>query len=92
MIEKFAPGAVYHVDALTTDGKVVFSRVSQYLDTPFEVAHGGGIFRSMTIELGCEEDNALQKLNADVMRAFGMQYSASHTEFINVMKMANTIF
>jgi len=24
----------------------------------------------------------LQKLNVDVMRAFGMQYSASHTEFI----------
>lgn len=82
LIEKFAPGTVYHVDALTTDGKVVFSRVSEYLDTPFEVAHGGGIFRSMTLELGCEEDIALQKLNEDVMRAFGMQYSASHTEFI----------
>lgn len=82
LIEKFAPGAVYHVDALTTEGKVVFSRTSQYLDTPFEVAHGGGIFRSMTIPLGCEEDVALQKLNEDVMRAFGMQYSASHTEFI----------
>lgn len=82
LLEKFAPGAVYHVDALTSEGKVVFSRVSQYLDTPFEVAHGGGIFRSMTVELGCEEDIQLQKLNADVMRAFGMQYSASHTEFI----------
>jgi hypothetical protein len=82
LLEKFAPGAVYHVDSLTTEGKVVFARVSQYLDTPFEVAHGGGIFRSNTIELGCEEDIALQKLNIDVMRAFGMQYSASHSEFI----------
>lgn len=82
LIEKFAPGAVYHVDALTTDGKVAFSRVSQYIDTPFEVAHGGGIFRSITLELGCEEDKELQKLNEHVMSAFGMQYSASHSEFI----------
>jgi len=82
LLEKFAPGAVYHVDSLTTEGKVVFSRVSQYLDTPFEVAHGGGIFRSHTIELGSAEDIALLKLNEDVMRAFGMQYSASHSEFI----------
>lgn len=82
LLEKFAPGAVFHVDSLTTEGKVVFSRVSQYLDTPFEVAHGGGIFRSITLESGCEDDVALRKLNEDVMRAFGMQYSASHTEFI----------
>jgi len=82
LLEKFAPGAVYHVDSLTTEGKVVFSKVSQYLDTPFEVAHGGGIFRSHTIEMGSEEDIALQELNKDVMKAFGMQYSASHSEFI----------
>ncbi|HMR87580.1 MAG TPA: ATPase [Saprospiraceae bacterium] len=82
LLERFAPGAVYHVDSLTYEGKVIFSRVSQYLDTPFEVAHGGGIFRSHTIEIGSPEDIALQKLNVDVMKAFGMQYSASHSEFI----------
>ncbi|MEL6865890.1 MAG: ATPase, partial [Bacteroidota bacterium] len=53
-----------------------------YLNTPFEVAHGGGIFRSHTIEFGSKEDKALQKLTAKVMKAFGMQFSASHTEFI----------
>jgi D-ala D-ala ligase C-terminus len=82
LIEKFAPGDVYHVDSLTYEGKVVFSRVSQYLDTPFEVAHGGGIFRSCTVELGGADDIAMQKLNTDVMKGFGMEYSASHSEFI----------
>lgn len=86
LLEKFAPGAVYHVDSLTTEGKVVFSRVSQYIDTPFEVAHGGGIFRSHTIEMGSEEDIALQELNKEVMKAFGMQYSASHSEFIKCIE------
>ena len=46
LVEQFKPGDVYHVDALSQDGKVIFSRASQYLAPPFEVAHGGGIFRS----------------------------------------------
>jgi hypothetical protein len=82
LLEKFAPGSVYHVDALTNEGKVIFSKTSQYIDTPFEVAHGGGIFRSATLEDGSEDDVALEKLNNDVMKAFGMEHSASHSEFI----------
>lgn len=82
LLEQFKPGDVYHADSLTYDGKVLFCRVSQYLSTPFEVAHGGGIFRSMTVEFGSKDDKALQKLNAEVMKAFGMRHSASHTEFI----------
>lgn len=82
LLEKFAPGDVYHVDSLTYEGKVIFSRVSRYLDTPFEVAHGGGIFRSQTCDEGTAEEKALLKLNEDVMNGFGMQYSASHSEFI----------
>lgn len=82
LIEQFKPGDVYHADSLTVDGQVIFCRVSQYLNTPFEVAHGGGIFRSATCEFGSADEKALQKLNGDVMRAFGMKYSASHTEFI----------
>lgn len=82
LVEKFAPGDVYHVDGLNVDGKVVFSRVSKYLDTPFEVAHGGGIFKSATCEIGSKTEKALQKMNAQVMSAFGMQFGASHTEFI----------
>ena len=82
LVEKFAPGDVYHVDGLNVDGKVAFSRVSKYLDTPFEVAHGGGIFRSASSKIGSKIEKGLQKMNADVMKAFGMQFGASHTEFI----------
>lgn len=82
LVEQFKPGAVYHVDSLTYGGKVVFSRASEYLSTPFEVAHGGGIFRSVIMPRGDKDEKALIKLNEKVMNAFGMQYSASHTEFI----------
>jgi hypothetical protein len=82
LVEKFAPGDVYHVDGLNNKGKVVFSRASKYLDTPFEVAHGGGIFRSASCKTGTVDEKELQKMNKAVMKAFGMQYGASHTEFI----------
>ncbi|MBT8377062.1 MAG: ATPase [Winogradskyella sp.] len=82
LVEKFAPGDVYHVDGLNLEDKVIFARVSKYLDTPFEVAHGGGIFRSATCEIGSKDEKALIKMNADVMKAFGLKFGASHTEFI----------
>jgi hypothetical protein len=82
LIEQFKPGDVYHIDALTVDGKVIFSRCSQYLNTPFEVAHGGGIFRSVTVGHDSKDEKALKKVNEQVMKAFGMKFSASHTEAI----------
>lgn len=82
LVEQFKPGDVYHADSLIYNGKVLFCRVSQYVNTPLDVAHGGGIFRSATVEFGSKDDKGIQKLNADVMKAFGMHSSASHTEFI----------
>lgn len=82
LIEQFKPGDVYHIDSLTVGGKVIFSRCSQYLNTPFEVAHGGGIFRSVTVEHDSKDEKALKKVNEQVMKAFGMKFSASHTEAI----------
>lgn len=82
LVEQFKPGDVYHVDALSVEGKIVFSRVSKYLATPFDVAHGGGIFRSAIEPFGSADDKGLTELTHKVMDAFGMQYSASHTEWI----------
>ena len=82
LIEQFKPGDVYHVDALTLDHKVIFERSSQYLNTPFEVAYGGGIFRSVTVEFNSKDAKALKKVNEQVLKAFNLNYSASHTEVI----------
>ena len=82
LIEQFRPGDVYHADALSQDGKIIFCRVSRYLSTPMEVAHEGGVFRSITVEFDSDDDKKIQKLNVDVLHAFGLNYSASHTEYI----------
>lgn len=82
LVEQFLPGDVYHVDAISHEGDLAFCQVSKYLNTPFEVAHGGGIFRSQTVPYKGIEEEALRKLTGDVMTAFRMLFSASHTEFI----------
>ena len=92
LIEQFRPGDVYHADALSQDGKIIFCRVSRYLSTPMEVAHGGGVFRSITVEFDSDDDKKIQKLNVDVLHAFGLNYSASHTEYIKDRETGEFVF
>lgn len=82
LIEQFLPGDVYHVDALSYQGKNLFARSSKYLNTPFEVAHAGGIFRTVTLDESSDEHVQLQELNQKLMQVFGMQHGASHSEYI----------
>ena len=82
LVEQFKPGHVYHVDSLTLNGRVIFSWNSQYIAPPFDVAHGGGIFRSATVPFDSAEWHALETMAVDVLKAFGMKNSASHTEVI----------
>lgn len=82
LIEQFRPGTVYHVDSLSCEGKAVFTRASQYLATPMEVAHGGGVFRTATLPHNDPETLALYEINNRVLEAFGMRHSASHSEYI----------
>lgn len=82
LIEAFRPGRVYHVDSLSFERQIVFSRASQYLATPMEVAHGGGVFRTVNLAPGQPATQALYALNERVLAAFGMRHSASHSEFI----------
>jgi hypothetical protein len=82
LVEQFKPGAVYHCDGLNWQGKTLFSIVSQYLATPMEISQGGGIFRSANLPYDSDDDKEIKKQNELVLKAFGMQHGANHTEFI----------
>jgi len=82
LLEQFKPGDVYHCDSLSFNGELQFCWVSRYVSTPFDVAHGAGIFRSVTLSPDDEAFKVLTERTADVMKAFQMKHSASHTEFI----------
>ncbi|HEY3447246.1 MAG TPA: hypothetical protein VGK67_12815 [Myxococcales bacterium] len=81
-LEAFIPGDIYHVDALTCDGKVVFAEAAMCGEPPFSVAHSGGIFNTTTIERGTEEEKTLKAFNERILTSLGYQYGASHLEFI----------
>lgn len=82
LIEAFRQGTVYHVDTVIWNNKPVYMIASQYLATPFEVAHGGGVFRSMSLPAKDKVAKELVKLNTTLLHKFGLKYGASHSEFI----------
>jgi biotin carboxylase len=86
LVEEFKPGDILHVDTLIMDYKLLFHRASEYLNPPFDIAHGGGIFQSHTLESGSKDDVVLKKLNLQVLKAFGLKHGASHSEFIRNRK------
>jgi hypothetical protein len=81
-LEQYLPGDVYHVDSITSDGRVVFAEAARCGDPPFNVAHGGGIFTTVTLPRGTEEERTLKAFNEKVLTSLGYRYGASHVEFI----------
>ena len=82
VLEEYLPGGVYHVDTLVSKGEVVFEAAHACGAPPFDVAHGGGIFTSVTVPHGSEEERELYALNRKVLKALGLERGAAHTEFI----------
>lgn len=82
LLEEFRPGIICHVDSLTYDDETLFTRCSQYVYAPFEVAHGGGIFQSKTMSTKDALSKKLDSLNKQVLSAFGMKHGVSHSEYI----------
>lgn len=82
LLEEFRPGTICHVDSLNYEDETLFTRCSQYLDAPFDVAHGGGIFQSKTMGAKDALAKKLAALNKKVLSAFGLKHGPSHTEYI----------
>ena len=82
LLEKYLPGDVFHVDSLVWDQRVLFSGAHRCGRPPFNVAHGGGIFTTRTVERGSVDETALLALNERVLTRLGLVRGTSHTEFI----------
>ena len=72
LLERFVPGEIFHVDALTWNSEVVFSAVSQYGKPPMQVMHEGGVFTTRTIDRSSADAKALTTLNAKLVPALGL--------------------
>lgn len=82
LLEQFVPGSVYHADSIVFDREVVFVRVHQYMSTPWEIMHEGGVFRSHTVQYRSADELELRRMNKELLSALGLIRGVSHTEFI----------
>lgn len=82
LLEKFVAGEVFHVDSVLEDGEVIFSGASRYGRPPLDVAQGGGVFTTHTLDYDSEEYRTLTRFNGELLRALGLEQGAAHAEFI----------
>jgi biotin carboxylase len=82
LLERFVPGDIYHVDAITSERQVVFAAVSRYGKPPMQVMHEGGVFTTRIVNRSGEDARELTTLNARLIPAMGMVRGVTHAEYI----------
>lgn len=82
VLEKFIPGDIFHVDAITIDHQVVFVEVSRYGRPPLDIIQHGGIFMTSIQKRDSPDVRALRDLNQQVLQALHFRRGITHTEFI----------
>jgi hypothetical protein len=82
LLERYVAGEVFHVDSVVEDGEVIFSGASRYGRPPMNVVQEGGVFTTHTVEYDAREHLELTRLNAELLRALGLERGAAHAEFI----------
>jgi hypothetical protein len=82
LLEQYLPGDVYHVDSVVSERNVLFQAVHKCVTPPFDVAHGGGIFATSTVERGSKDESELMALNERTLKCMNLVRGVSHIEFI----------
>ncbi|MFO0760242.1 MAG: ATP-grasp domain-containing protein [Byssovorax sp.] len=82
LIEKYIPGDVYHVDAIVSEGEIKLMECHKTGIPPFDVSHGGGVFSTMTVERGSDDDQKLRATASAVLKSFKLLRGTAHVEFI----------
>jgi carbamoylphosphate synthase large subunit len=82
LLEEFIAGDVYHADSVVADGRVIFCEAHRYFRPPFEVYHGGGLFRTSTLPRNEVETYQLELITQQIASALSLEHGIMHTEFI----------
>lgn len=82
LLEQYIAGDVFHVDSIVRDGAIVFANVSQYGQPPLNVAHGGGVFTTRTLNSRDPQAARILAENTRMITAFGLRNGVTHAEFI----------
>lgn len=82
LLERFVPGDIFHVDAITADREVLFTAVSQYGKPPMQVMHEGGVFTTRVIDRTSADARELTAINNRLIPSMGLVRGVTHAEYI----------
>ena len=82
LLERFVPGDIFHVNAITSERQVGFSEVNKYGKPPMQVMHEGGVFTTRSVDRDSEDARELVAFNQKLVPALGMVRGVSHAEYI----------
>jgi len=82
LLEQFITGEIFHIDSIIYKSEIKFALAHEYGLPPMEVAHDGRVFTSRTMKRGSKAEQQLLNMNEEVIKAMGLRFGVSHTEFI----------
>ncbi len=82
LLEQFVPGDIFHVEGITSQGRVLFAAPFAYGQPPMQTMHEGGVFTTRTLDPASPETVRLLSAHHAVLRALDFKDGVAHTEFI----------
>lgn len=82
LIERFIPGDVFHVDGIVSGGQVLFAAAHKYGRPILELHTQGGVYTTRRVRHGSETEEALLRMNQEVVTALGLRDGVTHIEYI----------
>ena len=82
LLEKFVPGAIYHVDSVVSERRIVFAEAHVYGTPPLDASHHGGVFTTRTLPREGQETKALLEINRHLFEGLGLVRGVTHAEFL----------
>src|SRR5581483_8998711 len=82
LLERFVPGDIYHVDAVTSERQVVFSAVSRYGKPPMQVMYEGDVFGARIVALEEASPLKLVAVTTCLIWALAVPYSGTSFYYI----------
>jgi biotin carboxylase len=82
LLERFIPGEIFHVEAITWNCRTLFASAYQYGQPPMQTMHQGGVFTTRALNRDSDDALGLLGMNTHVIESLGLIYGVTHTEFI----------
>ncbi len=82
LLEKFVPGAIYHVDSVVSERRIVFAEAHVYGTPPLDTSHHGSVFTTRTLPREAQETKALLEINRHLFEGLGLVRGVTHAEFL----------